>query len=498
MCINKLVFKSLFAYAILVSCGKEEAITVDYTAPCQDLIGFHVVVDDNVFYPVDTTGHDLTVFVPEGSNLSGKIVFLNSSQYVSINGLPFSEDSVYDFSDYKNGIELIVAPETDEKKTYSIRVLDTHLPTMSVTTQNHEEILDKVNWKQAQMKVILDGTSRDYEIEVRGRGNQTWVYPKKPYALKLKKKEDLLGMPKHKRWVLLALYRGFIGHAFAFEATRRAPSIDWAPRGQFVEMVLNGKYQGLYYLCEQIKIDKERIDIAELKADDEDYPAISGGYLLECDELFDEDVKFRSAYYNRPYQLKSKVTEAQFNYIRDFINDMESEILKIGTDTVSHYGDYIDVENFADYWMTLEMVNNYEAFKPRSVKLYKGRDGIDSPVGTVCKLKAGPLWDQEVLLMNYDLYSTYAMYYSKLFQDPFFVSLVKKRWETYMSNICGNDEYISLLYYTTLIYNDIKRSADRDVDFWDNTYFTLDQEYENVASRIDSRIDWMDKVIKNM
>lgn len=71
----------------------------------------------------------------------------------------------------------------------------------------------------------------------------------------------------------------------------------------------------------------------------------------------------------------------------------------------SHYADYLDRDNFAEYWMVLETIGNYEAYKPRSVKLYKGRDGVDSPEGTVCKLKAGPLWDQELFEVNQEFNS---------------------------------------------------------------------------------------------
>jgi len=34
-----------------------------------------------------------------------------------------------------------------------------------------------------------------------------WALPKKPYALKLDKKQKIMGMPAHKRWVLMANYR---------------------------------------------------------------------------------------------------------------------------------------------------------------------------------------------------------------------------------------------------------------------------------------------------
>ena len=71
-------------------------------------------------------------------------------------------------------------------------------------------------------------------------------------------------MPKHKRWVLLANWmdRTLLRNAVTFETARQI--MDWAPRGRFVELYLNGKHQGNYYLCEQIKPDENRVDIDEI------------------------------------------------------------------------------------------------------------------------------------------------------------------------------------------------------------------------------------------
>ena len=309
---------------------------------------------------------------------------------------------------------------------------------------------------------------------------------------------ELLGMPAHRRWVLLALYRGFIGNAMAFEATRRAPTMPWAPRGEYVELVLNGKFQGLYYLCEQIKIDENRVPITKMEKEDVTYPAVSGGYLLEYDELYDEEYKFRSKGFNLPVQLKSpsdSVPDAQFNYIRDYINEMEAEIKKVGKEQ-SHYADYLDRDNFAEYWMVLETIGNYEAYKPRSVKLYKGRDGVDSPEGTVCKLKAGPLWDQELFEVNHNFNSKDMYYYKYLFRDPEFVAAVKERWEIYKSNILGNDRYAPFLDYLNEIADRIRVSANRDILFWANQYFTLSGEVAVVKGGFRSKINWMDSQIQ--
>ena len=61
----------------------------------------------------------------------------------------------------------------------------------------------------ATMRISRPDGTVDYEgsLEIRGRGNSTWNYPKKPYALRLPEKHAVLGMPGHKRWILLANWK---------------------------------------------------------------------------------------------------------------------------------------------------------------------------------------------------------------------------------------------------------------------------------------------------
>ena len=493
----------LFFLALLPACRKDDLITVEDDTGT-DPFGFCVLADGKEYRPVDTEGTDLTVFVPDGTDLTNLVArFRDHANKVSVNGVE-QESGVTgnDFSNYKNGVRYHLESDDGEtRRDYTVRVLDTRLPVVSVRTATPGSIKNKTTWRDAVVSIrTTDGRIANLGAAgIRGRGNYTWThYPKKPYALKLGTKQKVLGMPAHKRWTLLAGYRGFIGNPMAFEANRRAPALGWAPRGCFVELVLNGKFQGMYYLCEQVKIDPERVAICPLQESDVNPPEVTGGYLLEFDELYDEEYKFKSRYFNLPVQLKSPdsdVQDAQFNYIRDFINDMEAEIRKIGTGEESLYAGYIDIDNFVDYWLALEVMGNYEAYKPRSVKMYKGRDGVDSPKGTVCRLKAGPLWDQEWFLVNHKFNSKDMYYYKYLFRDPVFVAKVKERWPVYRSNLMGNDKYGSFLDFLQETADLIDRSARRDISYWGNEYFTLRSEVNTVKTGFKSKISWMDSQI---
>lgn len=491
----------LLLLAVLLTGCEGDRIAVEEP---ESVLDFRAVVDGKEYRPISETEKGCIVFVSSGTDLTNIVAkFGGKVISASVNGVPQESGvTANNFTSYKKGVTYNIQKDDGEVIDYKVVVLDTRLPVVAVTTDNLEKVRNREDWKAAGIKIMdADGRISTWaHTEIRGRGNWTWEkYQKKPYALKLDRPRPILGMPAHRRWVLLALYRGFIGNALAFEATRRAPVLGWAPRGQFVELVLNGKFQGMYYLCEHIKIDENRVDIHPLTVKDETYPAVSGGYLLEYDELYDEKYKFVSSRFSLPVQIKEPndtLTDAQFNYIKDFINEMEGEIRKIGTGEQSLWTDYMDIDSFADYWMVLETVNNYEAYKPRSVKMFKGRDGVDSAPGTVCKLKAGPLWDQELFLVDHVFNSKNMYYYRYLFKDPQFVETVKRRWPAYRDNILGADGGQSYLEYLDEMVSLIEYSARRDTKLWNNGYFTLDEEVATVREGFVSKINWMDAQIQ--
>jgi hypothetical protein len=48
---------------------------------------------------------------------------------------------------------------------------------------------------------------------------------------------------------------------------------------------MNGEYKGCYQLTDQITVNDDRVNIAELNSTENEEPEITGGYLLEMDAL---------------------------------------------------------------------------------------------------------------------------------------------------------------------------------------------------------------------
>lgn len=77
------------------------------------------------------------------------------------------------------------------------------LPLLSLSTDGGVEVTSREVYlpgsyalKDEKGLVLVSGVT-----EVKGRGNYTWGFPKKPYHIKLAASTSLLGMPANRHWV---------------------------------------------------------------------------------------------------------------------------------------------------------------------------------------------------------------------------------------------------------------------------------------------------------
>ena len=313
-----------------------------------------------------------------------------------------------------------------------------YMPKVYIETPDAAEIVSKENWMYNASITVYDeygDLDLSAETSIRGRGNSTWYYPKKPYALKLDSKASVLGMPEHKRWVLLAnwLDRTLLRNDIAFELGRR--TMAWAPRGKFVELYLNGMHKGNYYLCEHIKVDESRVDVAELDEDSDfnDASQVTGGYILEFDVYGpnDEINYFYSSVKNFPVAIKepdedviTSWSHPGYLYIKEYVGKVEKvfEEDKNARKRWAEIENLIDVTSYIDWWLVHEVCINGEPGHPKSSYMYKERDG---------KLYAGPLWDFDWGTFTPDVNGAiiaHTIWYGYLFRYAEFRTAVKKRW----------------------------------------------------------------------
>lgn len=483
------------------------------------LTGFSLSDGVHSYNAFEITDDVISVQVPNQADMSSMVAsFTFEGAGVSVGGVP-QESGVdsQDFSDFNTPVEYVVTATDASTRTYSVRMFN--LPVVTIDTPGKRAIVDKVNWIEGTKITIRetasDGNSTltEYGASVKGRGNATWNFEKKPYAIKLDKKAEVLGMAKHKRWVLMTHVRGFyFSNPIGFELSRRSESMEWAPSGRYVDLILNGDHRGCYYLAEQIKIDPTRVNITEMKSTDIAGEALTGGYLLTYDITYDERYKFRSAYYNMPVMFKDPdpdpdqgegtLPDEQFNYLQDYINTLEASLKDAGRLAAKEYLEYIDVDTYIDQYFVWELAGRYgwkytpshnaEFTLPRSVWFHKDRGG---------KLKAGPVWDFDVYFMYYEAqaFCNEAQYYKELFSEPSFVARVKEKWPRFKARLeadGGMEAYLDSLYNTAVA------SARRDRQMWAHIWRvndpTPDEAYPIQRSYLTNKIAWMDSYISSL
>ena len=362
------------------------------------------------------------------------------------------------FQRQENGREYYVPSVTIRVKSeYIPPELRTGLPVIYVDTEGGKPIVSKEDYLNASLHILgteaYDGLN-PADCQIRGRGNTTWGWPKKPYLVKFESKQSLFGMPKHKRWVLLANFmdRTLMRNLVAMKVSSMT-NLAWTPRCVPVELVLNGKHQGTYLLIEQVRVDKNRVNITEMKPTDNAGEALTGGYLLELDFHYDNKVQWIDPHGHNnqwgdgiPFGVKSpdedEITKEQTDYIKQYVHETAEALYGPDfKDPEKGYAKYIDVDSFIDYWIVFEVMGNHELGNPGSVYMHKDRGG---------KLVAGPCWDFDWGVLSYNtspqaktgLINGSAIWYGRLRQDPAFEAKLKARFDELLPQLQTIPDYM--------------------------------------------------------
>ena len=289
----------------------------------------------------------------------------------------------------------------------------------------------------ASMTESYVGTS-PLEAKIRGRGHSTWEWPKKPYKIKLEEKAAILGMNPSKEWALIANYadESLMRNLVAFDMAQAIGTFTFTPKAVPVNVYLNGVYQGVYTIGEQIEAKESRLKLDYR----EDTPKT--GYLLEIGGA-DHDTDLRGLqYFDLPsgcaadIAIKApkdeKLTQENYDYIYKYMCLADEAIT-----TLDGYETYIDVDSFIDWFLLHELTYNLDSCFHRSCFITKDRGG---------KLKMGPVWDFDLAFGNmymdnpdYDDWATVGNsnstsyigvnWYNYLMADPSFRERARVRWD---------------------------------------------------------------------
>ena len=428
---------------------------------------------------------------------SGTIIQLNA---VPENGWSFLKWSG-DLLSSKNPIEITV----DMAKTIKAEFFNpdqfTGLPIIYVNT-NGVAIDSKEDYVEGVASIIGGENYPDLveaEMKIKGRGNSTWwqggVWGKKPYQIKFDDKTEVLNIPKDKKWVLLAelsdksLIRNKISREMG-DISR----FDYVPKAEYVELFINDQHAGTYLIGQKVEESKNRVNVGDK------------GYLIEIDQtnrIDEDDVYFTtdgwSKFPSNLFNIKEpslELNSSEYNLIKNHIIDFEKALFGDNfTDANLGYRAFIDLDSFIDWYLINEICKNQDAATYSSIYF----NYIPGE-----KIKMGPLWDFDLAYGNVDYSNaTYPEgfhiksnpWYKRMFEDPYFNSLVKDRFLYYETNLD------MLLNKIDLIEKYLEKSQQKNFEIWPILgqyvwpnpvyYDTHHEEVEHLKDWIEQRMTWL-------
>lgn len=435
-------------------------------------------------------------------------------------------------------------PEIEEEEAEQPEVPgENRLPLFTINT-NSNTIVDEPK-VDAEMTIEENGEeSFNGFIGIEFRGATSQLFPKKSFGLETRDEanEDLdvslLGYPEEEDWILYAPYsdKSLMRNVLIYDLSR---DIDrYASRTRFVNLVINEVYQGVYVFMEKLKRDDGRIDINNLKDDENSGEDLTGGYILKIDktagsnlgEGYNDQNSFTSAYAppnaNSGQQINflyedpdaEDISTEQKAYISDYIDQFEAALASDNfTDPETGYRAFIDVDSFIDFFLLTEISNNIDGYR-LSTFMHKDKNG---------KLKMGPIWDFNLAWGNADYCSggdtnvwaykfnercpedfwLVPFWWNRLLEDPAFVTQLKERWSTLRGGAFSEarveakiDGYIAELDAAGAISTNFETWPVLGTYVWPNNFVggTYSDETGYLKGWITDRLTWLDGAMDNL
>lgn len=357
------------------------------------------------------------------------------------------------------------------------------VPRIDIRVDGGASVTSKTTYRHATFRITGNGTYDDMPATgmwIKGRGNTSWGWPKKPYRLKFDEKVKPFGLTAGKNWVLLSNYQ--IGSLFANALALKSGQMVGAVACNHivpVELYVNGQYQGNYMFTEKVGFGNNSVD-----GDEET------GYMVELSVEYDAPYKFRSVPYDLPVNIKEPnfddwtadrrkermaEIEADFNHICQAFHDQTDEV-----------NDLIDVDACARFLFVNELNQNRESNHPKSSFLFK--EDIGDPDS---RLIFGPPWDFD---WCYGYPSTQS-YFDAMEREEW----VNGEWDLIGSHFFGEVHELGAVkryYYrvwTQFMQNDGVKQLQ---EFMDDYYRFAHESFANDASRWGRSISYPDLIEK--
>lgn len=387
---------------------------------------------DNEFLEADVA------FLPEGNCLVGVLPYnvtfddLKNAVY----NLTSPEGSVTLEGDLATGRVVTVDQNGFERRfAVELRREAKNIPVLYIETEGREEISSKSQYRSATFSLDGAGTEipsvPETHIRVRGRGNSTWKWEKKPYKIHFDEPVSILGLPAAEEWALFSNYadKSLMRNRLA-QKMASTLSFEYCPTQEYVDLFLNGEYLGVYTIGEHLEEGSGRVEVTH------DMSRRDCGYFMEAGGVVSGvDVKGMNYFHAGLVKFVlvkgpeyNALTSEQFEFIKQYMLAADRAV-KRG----DGYEEYLDMETLVDWLIMIELTNNTDCAWRRSTYFTKDPDE---------KIKLGPVWDFDLAFGNFSKdvegFNTWVStsednyvgetWSTHLLEDPEFREAFRSRW----------------------------------------------------------------------
>lgn len=394
-------------------------------------------------------------------------------------------------------------------------IVFTGLPIMDITI--HDGNLQES--AQINMNLYSSNTKSDWVQQsmanIRVRGNTSRAFPKKAYKLELAKYDNagnivnndlaLLNMRKDNDWILYAMYndetkirdRLSIDIWNQFGANDNPFSCDFGTKLEYVELVVNGQYYGIYGLMEPV--DAKQLNITKsngASGQEYIYKRRIPNFLTMDDFIEDSDTITRCGFELKGTgnygQISLKTWEPLMNFIR--VYNLEEEEYR------NQVGQTIDINSVTDAWLFLQIISGTDNIAKNMYYIAKMTDSgmrlffipwdLDLTWGNVSKGEDAPplytAFEPEIMtdVVNWE---TGQRVIDTNADNSIF--LVKEKWNSLRKSILTNE---ALLENINQLENVVVNSGamTRDQERWPEAGHTFD--YSNLKQYALDKMDYLD------
>lgn len=388
----------------------------------------------------------------------------------------------------------------------------TGMPIMELTVEDTYE--DVINYLDKEVSVAkirvedpyhqeLDYQTAEGKFYIRGDGSYFDQYEKRSFKLRLTdKKKSFLGLREDDDWILNGLYddAGMIHNKLSYElwnemAVNNNISKDYSTNMEYMELFIDGKYEGVYGLT-------ERIDKKELSLDKNDVLYKCRSYRVADDHNFTNDMTddLRPVFilkYPKDYE------EADWEPIKLW-SDM---FCKERFDTYEEGAATLNMENAIDYNLYCLLISGSDNMRKNLFFIAdREKDGTYKMIKVPWDMNA--TWGNPWITMpeaNYTLYDpgtitgtdTWCTDIGTLqyYDEKQIAMLQLERWKELRSSFFTKEHIYSILdeqfgyLYDTGAYRRNYQRFPNGVEYWDDYYI-----YEYAEKRLEFLDGYFEKL----